>query len=63
MRTLLKQILMGTDLQAGRWTIYSYSDNSSITARHFRSGMMGPDVKPNLAGLRRLLAWIDQQPT
>ncbi len=63
MRTLLNQILMGRDLLVGDYTIYAYSDSSSLTARHFRSGVMGPDVKPNLAGLRRLLAWIDQQPT
>ena len=59
MKTLLAQILAGQDLQVGNWSVYVWSDGSAIVCRQHRSGLMGRDDYPTVAGLKRVLDWID----
>lgn len=61
MKRLLQQIQDGTDLVIGNWTIHVW-DNGTLGTRQTGSGLLGPDARPNVAGLRRLLSWLDQQP-
>ena len=61
MKKLLCQILAGRDLEVGEWTIYVWSDGS-IGARR-QNGLLAPEAvagkRPTVAGLQRLLKWID----
>lgn len=58
MKTLLKQIF-AQSATIGPWRLYAYSDGT-LTARRDGSGLMAPAQSPTLAGLKRLLAFIDE---
>lgn len=57
MRTMLRLLRNGETITIGGFGIYAY-DDGTLTVRCV-TGLMGPSVKPNLAGLRYLLAWMD----
>lgn len=59
MKKLLNQIQSGAGLQAGGWFIFAYPDGT-ITARQDGSGLMAPTEHATLAGLKRILAFIDE---
>lgn len=59
MNTLLLEIkLMG--LRVGQWRIYT-NRAGGMAARHDKTGLISPDQKPTVAGLTRLLKWIDAE--
>ena len=61
MKKLLEQILEGADLQVGDWNIYAWNDGSGLISRQDQTGLLGAEDKPTVAGLERILQWIDNQ--
>jgi len=62
MKTLLSALTSEarTRVTIGAFDIYAY-DDGTLTARQHGSGLMAPSEKPTLAGLSRILKWIDSE--
>jgi hypothetical protein len=61
MKKLLQQMLEGADLQVGDWYIYAWNDGSGLISRQDKTGLLGAEDEPTVAGLSRILEWIDNQ--
>ena len=59
MKKMLHEIKCGSVIHIGNFVVYASSDGA-ITARQDGSGLMAPPEPPTGAGLRRVLAWIDE---
>jgi hypothetical protein len=60
MRTILNTIRTGGTVRIGRFVIFGYDDNRTMSARQDGTGLIGPHEKVTAAGWNRTLAWIDQ---
>lgn len=60
MRYLLKVLLRGSDaIRIGRYEFITYTEGG-MAVRQQSSGLMSPEHRITMAGLRRCLAWIDE---
>jgi hypothetical protein len=61
MKTIIKILKAGLDVHIGLHKISTFSDGT-MAVRLAGSGLMSPDEKITVAGLRRLLKWMDANP-
>jgi hypothetical protein len=61
MKTIIKILKTGLDVHIGLHKISTYSDGT-MAVRLAGSGLTSPDEKITIAGLGRLLKWMDANP-
>lgn len=65
MKTLLRMLKDGETFRVGPWEIWhgfsDIPDKRLLGCRHRESGLMAPWEHGTVAGLDRLLRWIDEQ--